>query len=719
MVNGTLYTVTGLGLIAALDPATGATRWVYDPESYKIGGSGSVYFVQRGLAYWTDGKEERVLAGTNDAYLVSIDAKTGKPDPKFGAGGKVDLLLLLPLGDRASRQVAARRPLVAGNIVLAGSSINDGAANKEMPPGWVQAYDVRTGRRLWTFHTVPRAGEFGFDTWEGNSAEYSGNANVWAGMAYDPELDYVYLPSSTPTNDYYGGHRLGNNLFAESIICVEAKTGRRAWHFQAVHHGLWDYDFPATPILGDITVNGRTIKAVMVPSKQAFLYVFDRRTGEPVWPIEERPVPPSNVPGERAAPTQPFPTRPVPFDLQGTTEDNLIDFTPALRARARSQLQNFDHGPLFTPPTLKGMIMLPGIVGGANWPGGAFDPETQTLYVASRMNPSLLRVEPAPAKSNFRYVGAGGGPGQGGVGSLTAEQLAEAMTLDGLPLFKPPYFRVTAIDMSRGERRWMSPIGSGPRRHPLLAGLDLPPLGGDYQRGSVLVTKTLLFVAMSALHSRGAPQRAPWTQWADPADDRNLFYVFDKATGTLIRTVELDGLSAAAPMTYQQGGRQYIVVATGGGLSSELVALGLAPGPTTTRSDVPTTTRTATSPSVWSGVYTDAQAARGQAVYERACASCHLANLEGGGLAPGLVADAFSYRWQDGPLADLFTVTKATMPSGQPGSLSDSEYADVVAYILKRNNYPSGSRELSGNAADLRDIGFTRPGAGGGPSPGR
>ena len=575
MVNGTLYTITGLGLIAALDPATGETRWVYDPKGYEVGGSGSVYFVQRGVAYWTDGTVERVLAGTNDAHLVSVDARTGKPDLAFGSQGKVDLLLDIPGGNRAAKQVAARRPLIAGNVVVMGSSINDNVLNRRMPPGYVQAYDVRTGKSLWTFHTVPRPDELGFDTWEGGSAEYSGNSNVWAGMAYDPELDYVYLPSSTPTNDYFGGHRLGDNLFAETLICVEAKTGTRVWHFQAVHHGLWDYDFPATPILGDITVDGRRIKAVMQPSKQAFVYVFDRKTGRPVWPIDERPVPKSMVPGERTSPTQPFPTRPPAFDLQGTSENNLIDFTPALKERARSQLTNFDHGPLFTPPSLNGTLALPGVVGGANWPGGAFDPETAVFYVASRMNPSLLRVVPGGEQSNLRYRGTGGGPGQGGLPGQSAAQLAELMTVDGLPLFKPPYFRVTAIDMNKGEQLWMSPLGNGPRTHPLLKGLNLPPLGGDYQRGSVLVTKTLLFVSMSALHSRGVPERAPWAQWADPADARNLIYVFDKSSGTLLRAIELDGLSAAAPMTYMHGGRQYIVMATGGGLTSEIVALAL------------------------------------------------------------------------------------------------------------------------------------------------
>ena len=251
---------------------------------------------------------------------------------------------------------------------------------------------------------MPREFEAGYETWLGGSAEYSGNANVWAGMAWDPELDYVYAPTSTPTNDYYGGARPGDNLFAESLVCLEARTGRRVWHFQAVHHGLWDYDFASTPVLADITVDGRPIKAVILVSKQAFAYVFDRATGEPVWPIEERPVPASAVPGEWTAPTQPFPTRPAPFDLQGATAENLIDFTPELRRRALEQLQNFDHGPLYTPPTLRGTLILPGIVGGANWPGGSYDPETGLFYVASRMNPSLIKLVPMdPERSNLRY----------------------------------------------------------------------------------------------------------------------------------------------------------------------------------------------------------------------------------------------------------------------------------------------------------------------------
>ena len=302
--------------------------------------------------------------------------------------------------------------------------------------------------------------------------------------------------------------------------------------------------------------------------------MFDRATGEPVWPIEERPVAASTVPGEWTALTQPFPTKPPPFDLQGATEENLLDFTPELRTLALRKLQQLDHGPLFTPPSLRGTLILPGIVGGANWPGGAFDPETGIFYVASRMNPSLVKVSSVdPERSNLQYRGQAGGPGQGGVNGIS--DASDLMTLEGLPLFKPPYFRVSAIDMSAGSQLWMSPIGNGPRQHPLFRELNLPPLGGDYHRGSVMVTKTLLFVSMSAMHSQGVPQRAAWAEWADPDDELVLFYVFDKQSGNLLHTMKLDGFSAAAPMTYEYKGRQYLIIATGSGLDSALVALSL------------------------------------------------------------------------------------------------------------------------------------------------
>jgi quinoprotein glucose dehydrogenase len=555
IVNGTMYTVSGLGLVSALDPETGKSRWVYDPEGYKAGVPNNGGFLQRGLAYWTDGTAERVFVGTGDAYLVSVDARTGKPDPKFGQRGKVDLTVEVRDALRATT-FTARRPLVAGNVIIIGNSIQDQTYSKEAPPGYVHAFDARTGRHAWTFHTIPKPGEFGIDTWLDNSAEYTGSANVWSSGVYDPELDYVYLPTSTPTNNYYGGHRPGSNLFAESLVCVEAKTGKRVWHFQAVHHGIWDYDFPTHPLLADITVGGRRIKAVIQVSKQGFTYAFDRKTGESVWPIEERPVPQSTVPGERSSPTQPFPTKPPPFDLQGTTEDNLIDFTPELKKRATEQLNTFDHGPLFTPPVLgKSYVQMPGIAGGANWGGAAFDPETGMLYVPSRMAPTVLTLTAVdPKQGNMRFVRADLGTGAG-------QDLIE-----GLSIFKPPYARVTALDMNQGTERWMAPLGNGPRNHPLLKELNLPPLGDRLQNVGVLLTKTLLFVSV-------IPQGA--MPGSDPDIARKLVYVFDKDTGALLRAIDTDGFSAASPMTYLHRGKQYLAFATGSGPNSDIVAFSL------------------------------------------------------------------------------------------------------------------------------------------------
>ena len=564
MVNGQLYHVTGLGIVSALDPATGESRWMYDPESYKVGRPNNGGFLQRGMGYWTDGTAERLLVGTHDAYLVSLDARTGEPDPDFGDGGKVDLAVGIRHVLRSTNW-SARQPLVAGDVVVVGNSISDAGRGRvgdprtrEVPPGDVQAYDVRTGQKLWTFHTVPKEYEEGYASWQNGSAEYTGGANVWAVMSYDPELDYIYMASSSATNDTFGGDRLGDNLFAESLICVEAKTGERIWHFQAVHHGLWDYDFPAMPVLGDITVDGRRIKAVMQVSKQAFTYVFDRATGEPVWPIEERPVPASTVTGELVSPTQPFPTKPPPFDLQGTTEENLLDFTSELRQRAHKQLQRFVHGPLFTPPSTEGTLFLPGDLGGANWGGAGFDPETGVLYVGSRTNPGIAIVSMPGASRPDR-------------------ELFGAMNMDGLPLFKPPYTRVTAIDMNRGEHVWMQPLGNGPQNHPLLRDLDLPPLGDHIDGDSVLVTKTLLFVTTYRRDRRtgNEPIVPIWDPWGDPDAQGKLVYVFDKQTGNLLRAIELDGSSVAAPMTYLHEGKQYVVMAAGGNDELELVALAL------------------------------------------------------------------------------------------------------------------------------------------------
>jgi quinoprotein glucose dehydrogenase len=563
MVKGVLYTATSLGQFAAIDPGSGRTIWTYDPESWKGGRPTNLGFVHRGMAYWSDGSRDRILMGTGDAYLLSIDARTGKPDPEFGDGGRVDLVAGVPRAVRATNYAVSSAPVICRNVVVVGASISDNPANKEAPPGDVSGYDVRTGRKVWTFHSIPRAGEFGHDTWEDGSGEYTGNTNVWTSMSVDEELGYVYLPFGTPTNDFYGGHRPGQNLFAESLVALDVRTGKRVWHFQGVHHGVWDYDFPAAPALVDITVGGRRIPAAAQVSKQGFTYVFDRRTGEPVWPIEERPVAPSTVPGERLSATQPFPTKPPPFERQGVTEEDLIDYTPELRAQALEILKRFDYGPLFTPPSEKGTVQLPGWAGGANLGGAAFDPDTGMLYVPTYTSPIVVQmVKGEPAQGNLRYR-------RGGVMSLP--------TIDGLVIIKGPYSRVVAIDLNKGEIAWSAVVGDGPRFHPLLKELHLPPLGAD-ARGHAIVTKTLLFHTHGGGGLRAAEATEPFQgRPLTPKLPREAFKLraFDKKTGALVWEGPLGSAPAAAPMTYLHNGTQFIVVAAGAGPTAELVAFSL------------------------------------------------------------------------------------------------------------------------------------------------
>jgi quinoprotein glucose dehydrogenase len=418
------------------------------------------------------------------------------------------------------------------------------------PPGDVRAFDVRTGEERWRFHTIPQKDTYGIETWEDDSWTYTGNTNVWTIMSADLDLGYVYLPIGTPTNDWYGGHRLGDNLFAESLVAVDAATGERVWHYQLVHHGLWDYDIPAAPTLVDITVDGRPIKAVAQVTKQGFVYVFDRVTGEPVWPIEERPVPQSTVPGERVSPTQPFPTKPPAFERQGVTIDDLIDFTPELRAEAEEIVSRFDYGPIFTPPSERGTVNLPGWGGGANWQGAAFDPETGYLYVPSRTGPMVVQVvEADPERSDFQYM-------RGGERSAAGPQ--------GLPLFKPPYARVTAYDLNTGERVWMVPHGNGIRQQLIDLGIPDPgPVGGGAFTGPLL-TPNLLFLGHSGRRATGEPP---------------VLRAFDKRNGTVVNETELPVTPSGTPMTYMAEGRQFIVMAYGSGEEAGLIALALATNP--------------------------------------------------------------------------------------------------------------------------------------------
>ena len=564
MAGGLLYVSTGLGTIAALEPTTGDVVWNTGPRDDER------VRQTRGVAYWTDGDTGRVIA-TLGPKLVSVDARTGERDPDFGEAGEVDLRLGLLRAFPNFYWNAA--PVIVRDVVIIGSFVEDITsnrltANKESPRGDVRGFDVRTGDLLWTFHTIPLENEFGVETWGADpvddraSWEYSGNTNMWAHPTADEELGIVYLPLSTPTNDYYGGHRPGDNLFAESLVAVDVTTGERLWHFQAIHHGVWDYDFASSAVLLDITVDGRTIKAVAQPSKQAFVYVFDRVTGEPVWPIEERAVAASNVPGERLAPTQPFPTKPPAFELQGVSVDDLIDFTPELRAEAVELLEQYEWGPMFTPPVVldpssgkKGTIFSPGTAGGASWSGAGVDPETGILYVPSAYSQNVVALVPSEhPRANVRLV---------------REKYTPLPGPQGLPMFKPPYGRLTAIDLNQGDIVWQVPNGQGPRDHPAIRDLDLPWLGQP-GRASVLVTKSLLFLGEGG--NTGVSALPQW--YGGPGG--KMFRAYDKASGEVVWETELPGGTSGAPMTYMFNGRQYIIATVGwDDMASEFVALAL------------------------------------------------------------------------------------------------------------------------------------------------
>jgi quinoprotein glucose dehydrogenase len=556
MVGGVLYLNSPASVGEAVDAATGATRWVYNPKSYESGTTTmSARWNERGVAYWTDGQQERIYWGTGDGYLIAVDAKTGRPCEDFGKNGRVDLMDGLPRAKRGERDYlnaltysVQSPPLVVRDVVITPASISSFLINKEQIPGWIRAFDVRTGKLRWEFRTVPRPGDYGIDTWKDDSWAYAGKATVWSMMSADAELGFVYLPTNTTAPDFYGGHRRGNNLFAESVICLDVETGKRIWHFQTVHHGLWDYDNPAAPNLIDITVDGRPVKALAQITKQGFVYTFDRVTGKPIWPIEERPVLQSDVPGEEASPTQPFPTRPPPYEYQGAQISDLADFTPEIRSMAVEAVKGYRLGPLFTPPSLEGTIQRPSSGGGGNWGGAAADPNTGMLYVPSRNAFSVNGLEvPNPSyHANLRY--------------MQSRERPPAMP-QGLQLFKPPYSRMTAIDMNKGEHVWMIPTGNGDRlrNNPLLKPLNLPPLGGDSSTAGPLLTKTLLIYALSAGGSDNGPR----------------LVAYDKATGEELASADIPGVAIGTPMTYKLGDRQYIALTVSGrgGDLPEVVAL--------------------------------------------------------------------------------------------------------------------------------------------------
>jgi quinoprotein glucose dehydrogenase len=596
-VHGTLFVTAGTRrAVVALDAKTGEMLWMHSENEGKRGESAPRQLSGHGVAYWTDGKEERVLYVTPGYRLVALDAKTGVPVPSFGKNGIVDLKLDDDQEiDLITGEVGLHStPVVAKNVVIVGAAHMEGGAptSKKNVKGFVRGFDVRTGKRLWIFHTIPKPGEFGIESWLNDSWSYTGNTGVWGQISVDEDLGLAYLPVELPTGDYYGGHRPGNGLFGESLVAVDLQTGKRRWHYQLVHHGLWDMDIPDAPILCDINVNGRAIKAVAQPTKQAFLYVFDRVTGQPVWPMEERPVPKGDVATEWYSPTQPFPTKPPAYDNQGVLPESLINFTPALHEEAMKLVSKYKIGPIFTPPVVSkpdgplATLVSPGAQGGTNWPGGSYDPETHTVYVFSQSAIAVLGLIPPgdPKISDMDYINgmagvpprprramgapppperptaasaAPAGRGGGGFGGLTVQ---------GLPLLKPPYGRITAISLDKGDITWQIAHGETSdniKNHPALKGLNIPRTGRPGLIG-VLTTKSLVIAGEAGFFTtpsgvRGAMLRA-----------------YDKATGKEVGAVYIPAPQTGSPMTYMLNGEQYLVLAIGGGnYSAELVAFKL------------------------------------------------------------------------------------------------------------------------------------------------
>ena len=557
VVNGTMYFTAGNERwVVAVNALTGANKWSWHLEEGERGRVSPRRSSGRGVSYWTDGTDERIFTITPGFLLAALGAKTGLPVAGFGTDGIVDLkaslgvevdLVNAPIGNSSP-------PFVFDNIVIVPPALQEGTRPPSMKnvPGRIMAFDVRTGKLAWRFNTIPTKGELGYDTWDKGSAEYTGNAGSWAPLAADEKLGLIYVPVEDATGDYYGGHRPGNNLFSSSLVCLDAKTGKRVWHQQLVHHDIWDRDNPTQPILADITVGGKKIEAVVQITKQAYAFVFDRVTGAPVWPINEMPVEQTDVPGEKTAATQPVPSKPAPFDRVGVTPDDLIDFTPALRAEAAAQLAKVRFGKSpFTPPSLAnapdgtvGTLTVPGALGGANWEGGALDPDTGILYVGSWTNPSVFALTKDP-RSDMDYVGGGG----------------VSTRVKGLPILKPPYSRITAIDLNTGDHKWMVANGDTPpdiKSNAALAGLTIPRTGAQ-TRPEILVTKTMLIVA----EGNGA---------------QPTLHVLDKATGKELTTVTVPGTINSLPMTYAINGRQFLAFWTSNRQTqqpSELVTLAL------------------------------------------------------------------------------------------------------------------------------------------------
>lgn len=564
-IDGVLYSSSPMSFVSAIDGETGETIWTYNPKAYVLGTPPNLGFISRGLSYWEEGEDKRIIAGTSDGYLIALDAETGKPLESWGESGRVDLTKGYLRDVDRSLISPTSPPIICNGKVIPSLAVLDSfaigrAPMKYHPPGDVQAFDIKTGERSWVFRNPPQVGQLGNDSWETDAWKRTGGMNVWARPTCDEENDLVFLPVSTPTNDFYGGERPGDGLFGDSLVALDVNTGKVAWHFQIAHHGVWDYDPPTAPNLMDLEVDGKHIKAVVLPTKQGFLFAFDRLSGDPIWPIEERPVPQSDVPGEKLSPTQPFPTKPAAYVQQGVTENDLIDLTPELKAGALKILNRYNYGELYTPPSLSkgGTLQVPGVLGGSSWTGAAHNPNTNVIYLNPFTIPFAIKLKKERLGA-YEYTGTWAGVG----GPM------------GLPLFKPPFSTITAIDMNTGEHLWKIPAGKGPVDHPAIKDLNLGRVGVPRQSHFTL-TEEVLFVApegtygMVGLSTRGNALVAN----ASEEEEEPFLYAHDARTGELISELKLPGGVFGAPMSYSANGKHYVVLPVGGaGQDAKLVAV--------------------------------------------------------------------------------------------------------------------------------------------------
>lgn len=528
VIDGVMYVTTPFNRLIALDPETGRELWAFDPKLDLQKFYFSLY-VSRGAAYWTDGKSARLLYGTLDGRLFSIDAATGRPDSAFGNGGFIDLRAGMADPYPKASYGMSSPPAIYKDIVICGSRVPDG--EPQGPSGDVRAFNVRTGKLVWRFNTIPRKGEFGNDTWDGDSWKERGGANAWSIMSVDEKRGIVYLPLTSPATDSYGGDRKGANLFGDSLVALNALTGKRIWHFQTIHHNVWDYDLPAQPNLIAVRRGGALVPAVAQITKTGLTFLFDRYTGKPLFDIEEKSVPPSDVPGEHVWPSQPFPLKPPPYARQSMRADELTDVTPESQAYCKKLLGDAVPGSLYTPLGLRPTLLFPGADGGANWGGSSFDPETHTLYVNSMDVGRITRMVKRPEGSLIPYRSQS-------MGSLDSRFWDPKMN----PCQKPPWAHLTAIDLDRGEHRWRSVLGVVDE----LLEKGLPPTGTANLGGSIVTAGGLVFIAAT--------------------NDRR-FRAFDKDTGKELWVARLPASGHATPMTFlgKKTGKQFVVIAAGGG----------------------------------------------------------------------------------------------------------------------------------------------------------